>query len=111
MRRLPALILTLLALLAVAPSVIAQDHPARRERSERPAQASSDGPGVLRLLPDDAVSEKQITVAGKPLTYTATAGTFSIYDQNGEKSAAIFYTAYVAKNAGANRPVTFAFNG
>ena len=49
--------------------------------------------------------------AGK-LAYTATAGTLSLFDQSGERSAAIFYTAYVAKNAeAANRPVTFAFNG
>ena len=32
--------------------------------------------------------------------------------ESGERSAAVYYTAYVAKNAeAANRPVTFAFNG
>ena len=68
--------------------------------------------GVLRLLPDDAVSDRSVTVNGRPLNYTATAGTLSLYDQSGEKSAAIFYTAYVAKDRDtAKRPVTFAFNG
>ena len=44
------------------------------------------------------------------LAYTATAGTLAFYDQSGEQSAAVFYTAYVAKDA-ANRPLTFVFNG
>jgi carboxypeptidase C (cathepsin A) len=71
----------------------------------------SNAPGVLRLLPADSVTEKTITLAGRPLAYTATAGTLALYDQSGEKSAAIFYTAYVAKERVPNRPVTFAFNG
>lgn len=77
-----------------------------------PAQLSGDGQGVLRLLPDDAVSEHTIKTAGGPLTYTATAGTLALYDQNGERSAAVFYTAYVVKHGdAAKRPLTFAFNG
>src|SRR5262249_30511628 len=35
-----------------------------------------------------------------------------LFDQSGERLAAIYYTAYVAKNAEASsRPITFAFNG
>ena len=50
--------------------------------------------------------------AGEKLAYTAKAGTLSLYDQNGERSAAIFYTAYTLRDAAAGtRPVTFAFNG
>ncbi len=44
-------------------------------------------------------------------TYTATAGTLPLYDGSGEQSASIFYTAYIAKDAPANRPIMFAFNG
>ena len=44
--------------------------------------------------------------------YSATAGTLSLIDQSGERIAAVFYTAYVAKDADtARRPVTFVFNG
>jgi carboxypeptidase C (cathepsin A) len=68
--------------------------------------------GVLRLLPDDAVTEHTIDAGGRTLNYTATAGTLALYDQSGERSAAIFYTAYVLKGAdAAARPLTFAFNG
>ena len=46
------------------------------------------------------------------LAYTATAGTLSLFDQSGERSAAIFYTAYVARSDNSTRrPVTFVFNG
>jgi carboxypeptidase C (cathepsin A) len=91
-------------LLVVAGPVLAQEQPAK------PA-AAEPRPGVLRLLPADAVSEKEIEVSGRKLAYTATAGTLSLYEQSGELTAAIFYTAYVAKNALPNRPVTFVFNG
>ncbi len=46
------------------------------------------------------------------LAYTATAGTFPLFDQSGSRSADIFYTAYVAKtDKPSARPVTFVFNG
>src|SRR5436305_225823 len=92
-------VLVLLALLAVSPIALGQDRPQRPERSA-PARSSDDapqGPGVLRLLPPDATSDKEITVGGRKIAYTATAGTLSLFDQNGEKSAAVFYTAYIAK--------------
>ena len=67
---------------------------------------------MLRLLPADSVTEHTIDIPGGKLAYTATAGTLSLFDQSGERLAAIYYTAYVANNAEtANRPVTFAFNG
>jgi carboxypeptidase C (cathepsin A) len=73
--------------------------------------APRDAKGVLRLLPADSVTEHTLDIGRAKLTYTATAGTLAFHDQSGERSASIFYTAYVAKNAGANRPLTFAFNG
>ena len=105
------LIFALLTLTAAAPAV-AQDQP-RRERTEQPVRSEfkPDAGSVLRLLPGDASRERTITIAGRPFAYTATAGTLPIYDQNGERSAAVFYTAYVAKAAEPNRPLTFVFNG
>ncbi len=85
-------------------SAAAQEKPARAEQHET-------GKGVLRLLPADAVSEHSIDTPRGKLAYTATAGTLAFYDQSGDQSAAVFYTAYVAKDAGANRPLTFVFNG
>ena len=78
-----------------------------------PEQRREAGPGVLRLLPSDALTEHSLELpGGQTLAYTATAGTLALYDQAGEQTAAVFYTAYVAKNIGdAPRPVTFGFNG
>jgi carboxypeptidase C (cathepsin A) len=109
----------LLALLIAAGTsvAIAQERP-RRQPAQQSEQRSSEQradearEGVLRLLPADSVTEHSVEISGGRLAYTATAGTLALFDQSGERSAAIYYTAYVAKNAeAANRPVTFAFNG
>lgn len=55
------------------------------------------------------VSKGSVGVAGKAIAYTATAGTLTIRDEAGKAAASIFYTAYTAP--GANRPVTFFYNG
>ena len=106
-----------LALLATAAT--AQEHPGEhpgRPAGDHPAHGEqgrpeNTGPGVLSLLLGDSVTEHSIDVAAGKLSYTATAGTFSLFDQSGERSAAIFYTAYVAKPNDPDRPVTFVFNG
>jgi len=98
---------------ATATVVAAQDRP--RQQGQRPAasqQQTTTEQSVLRLLPGDSVTDHAIDTPGGRLDYTATAGTFSLFDQSGERSAAIFYTAYVLKNAdAAKRPLTFVFNG
>lgn len=64
--------------------------------------------------PDESVETKhQIMVGGKPLAYTATAGTLTLTKAYGEPRAKIFYVAYTraAEEAAAKRPVCFCFNG
>src|ERR1700692_4927879 len=110
-----------LMLVAVAGAAAAQDHagrgggdrPNRQEQGQQGGPAREQGgPGVLSLLPADAVSEHSIDTPNGKLAYTATAGTLSLFDQSGERSAAIFYTAYVLKTDNhAARPLTFVFNG
>ncbi len=108
-----------LMLAVVATAAVAQEHPGRGggggdrpNRTEGAGRQEQNGPGVLSLLPSDAVSQHSATLSGGKLDYTATAGTFALFDQSGERSAAIFYTAYVAKSDNpAGRPVTFVFNG
>jgi carboxypeptidase C (cathepsin A) len=78
---------------------------------EKAAPPREAGPGILHLLPADSVTEHAIDTAQGKLAYTATAGTLGFFNQSGERSASVFYTAYVAKNAGPNRPITFVFNG
>jgi carboxypeptidase C (cathepsin A) len=105
--------LALAIILAGTLGLAAQNRPAH----DKPAQAQNKtaqaqpGKGLLRLLPADAVTEHAIDTAAGKLAYTATAGTLPFHDQSGEQSAAVFYTAYVAKGSSQNRPLTFVFNG
>ena len=117
-RTLAVVALVASMLLALGAAVTAQEHPgrpgSRQEQGHQggPGRQEENGPGVLSLLPADAISEHRIDTPGGKLNYTATAGTFSLFDQSGERSAAVFYTAFVVKTANpANRPVTFVFNG
>jgi carboxypeptidase C (cathepsin A) len=98
------------ALLAVALAAALAPAAAQNEK-DKPAAQREIGAGILRLLPPDSVTEHSLDTAQGKLAYTATAGTLTFFNQAGEKSAAVFYTAYVAKNAAATRPITFAFNG
>ena len=103
------------AIAVTATSAMAQEH-GGRSGGERPGHGEQgrqeqSGPGVLSLLPGDSVTEHSIDIPTGKLAYTATAGTFSLFDQSGERSAAVFYTAFVAKPNDPTRPVTFVFNG
>jgi len=97
-----------------------QQQPAKPSAPAQPAhqesvQQEQKAPGVLALLPADSVTEHSIDTPSGKLAYTATAGTFPLFNQSGDRSASIFYTAFVAKTANAAaaaaRPVTFVFNG
>ena len=58
------------------------------------------------------VTHHQITVNGKPLSYTATAGRLPIKRGDGKIEAEMFFVAYTLDGQeAAKRPLTFAFNG
>jgi carboxypeptidase C (cathepsin A) len=100
------------ALSSAAAQDAAKDAPQKQPpRSEQRDAGRESTRGLLRLLPADSVTEHSVTAGKTKISYIATAGTLPFYDQSGEQSAAIFYTAYVAKDAPPNRPVTFLFNG
>ena len=82
---------------------LAQEHasrPAGERGHTEQGRSEQNAPGVLSLLPGDAVTQHSIDTPAASSTYTATAGTLSLFDQSGERSAAIYYTAYVAKTTG-----------
>ncbi|HEV7384126.1 MAG TPA: peptidase S10 [Phenylobacterium sp.] len=58
-------------------------------------------------------SRHSVTVAGRTIPYTATAGTLTLRDDDGKPIASMFYVAYTADRAKgeADRPVTFLYNG
>jgi carboxypeptidase C (cathepsin A) len=72
--------------------------------SDKPKMASDEEP---------VVTHHQMSVNGKELKYTATAGLMPIKDAKGEVEARIFFIAYILDYAGptASRPLMFSFNG
>ena len=90
----------------------AQETDQPKQQSEQKIEKRAPAPSVLQLLPPDVTTRRTIETASGPIDYAATAGTLSLYDTSGERSAAVFYTAYVAEHRSTvRRPVTFVFNG
>ncbi len=98
-----------------AESTIKPDAPA--EQKQAPREASGDKEkdkeehyDMTEVAP--VVTHHQITVDGKLLKYTATAGRLPIKRGDGRIEAEMFYVAYTLDGQeAAKRPLTFAFNG
>jgi carboxypeptidase C (cathepsin A) len=122
--RLAPIALVLLAF-CVPAAMRAQDAPAP---PQQPAAASagqkSAGPGgrgnassppaaaEQHRLPPDSTTKQTLTLPGRTLAFTATAGSIHLFDDKGEPQADIAYTAYQLDGADTRtRPVTFFFNG
>jgi len=59
-----------------------------------------------------SVTHHQGVIGGRPIAYTATAGTLTLRDDDGKPTASMFYVAYtVGDGHGSPRPVTFFYNG
>jgi carboxypeptidase C (cathepsin A) len=87
-----------LALIAQQPST----PPAPASAPEKSAEAPP--------LPPDAHVDQTMQLGGRSLKYTATVGTIPVYSADGsKKTGEVVFTSYVME--GADRPVTFAFNG
>lgn len=96
------------AMLLLSTPAWSQETPRERGHGQESQEAS---PGIFSLLPADASSEHVLPTTEGALPYTATAGTLDLIGQDGNRTAKIFYTAYVAKDRKPGRPLTFAFNG
>ena len=64
---------------------------------------------TLPPLPADKTVRQSAVIGGRRIAYDATVGKITVRDDKGAAIGEVTYTAYVAP--GANRPVTFAFNG
>jgi carboxypeptidase C (cathepsin A) len=84
--------------------------------AETPAAASSSTTSSFPAPPAVEKIEKtehSITVNGKTIAYTATAGTLVLPKDDGKPLASIFFVAYTRDDTTdkSKRPVTFTFNG
>ena len=111
-----------LAALAASAVALGADEASKADAGITPAQVSQlckidirgDKKEQWMRLPkaESSVTQHRIVIAGKPLEYTATAGTLIVRDDDDKPIASMGYVAYTRPGLkGAARPVTFAFNG
>ena len=96
------------------PPAPAEEKPAAQPATEQSgADSGESAQGKFDMTEAaPAVTHHEITVNGKTLKYTATAGRMPIKDNDGKTQALMFYVAYTLDGANPDkRPVTFAFNG
>jgi carboxypeptidase C (cathepsin A) len=76
------------------------------------AAPSSPAAAEQHRLPPDSRTKQTLTLPGRTLDFTATAGSIHLFNDRGEPQADIAYTAYQLDGADTrSRPVTFLFNG
>jgi len=111
---------------ATPPSQTPGERPQREERPattqpatpSEPAQAAGAAAGGIQAMHFDmteappVVTHHEISVEGRTLRYTATAGRLPIKDLEGKIEAEMFFVAYTLDGTDpATRPLTFAYNG
>ena len=102
MRLKRALIALALAVACITPVLADEPSP-----SAPPAK-----PGPIPPKTPNAVTHHTLVLNGRKLAYSATAGTITLRNSQGQETARMFYTAYTLDGADASkRPVTFFYNG
>src|SRR5215472_12326978 len=110
------------ASLTALPQLEAQGQGRRPGGGQPPAAAQSDTaakPSGSEPFPAPPAVEStsktkhEITINGKKIPYTATAGTLVLKKEDGKPWASIFYVAYTRDDItdATRRPLTFTFNG
>jgi len=97
--------IAIVAFVGIASALSTAQQPAADKTTDKPAEKAAE----LPPLPSDAHVSQTIQLAGKTLNYTATVGSLPVYNSDNKKTGEVVFTAYTMD--GANRPVTFAFNG
>lgn len=112
-----------LLMLSVMTGARAQDAQPQPQPSATPAgqkagatgargNASNPPAAEQNRLPPDSTSKHTLTLPGRTLSFTATAGSIPLFNDKAEPQADIAFTAYQLDGADPrSRPVTFLFNG
>ena len=109
---------TAISFLAVGPAAAQQRQgPPGARPGARGAQGAERDSGAtdsagVPAIEKVSTTQHTITVDGKPVAYTARAGTMVLRDSTGKPAATVFYISYTKDGVEpAMRPVTFFFNG
>ena len=114
MRIRPLLLGTALSFIAIGPAAAQRPAAPGGRPGGRGAASDSERQDSVGVPPVERVSTTQhtITIGGKPIAYTARAGTMVLRDDAGKPRATVFYISYTRdQEDAATRPVTFFFNG
>ncbi len=97
----------LCALLAAGSLAAAEDSAGKKPRDEAKRAES------VKPAPAAAITHHKITLDGKTIPYTATAGTIDLENDKNEAIGRMFYVAYTQEGVSdaTTRPVTFCYNG
>ncbi len=94
------------------PFLSAQEHPPAEPATHAEDRGHPAKPEEAPPVERSSVTAHQLTLGGKALHYTATAGTLLIRNDEEKPYGSIFYVAYTLDGAEAKtRPVTFLYNG
>ena len=101
----------ILAAIVAMPPVFADDEaPAAETTTKEVTKKESEKP--VELKAKTSKTEGSVTVEGKRIDYTASAGTILLTDKKDKPTASIFYAAYFRKGVEAShRPIMFIYNG
>jgi carboxypeptidase C (cathepsin A) len=113
--RLGLVLLVALCSLFLSQAVPAQEvhTPAQPAAASAETHKDKDAEKETPVTPEKAVAtHHELTLGGKLLKYTATAGTLLIRDEEDKPYGSIFYVAYTLDGAEPQtRPVSFLYNG
>lgn len=111
--RLAVCALAVLASLVLSSAAPAQQAPAQPPAASAEPHKDAEKEATPPVPPEKPVAtHHEITLGGKTLKYTATAGTLIIRDEDDKPYGSIFYVAYTLDGAEAkSRPVSFLYNG
>jgi len=112
-------LLTVSLILCLTTSALAQTPRSRMQERRDPALVQggqpAQAPKEYPQLPEENVSVTNhvITLAGKPLPYTAVAGTLLLKADDGRPRANVYFTAYFRDDVKdkVQRPIAFVYNG
>jgi carboxypeptidase C (cathepsin A) len=112
--RLAVCMLIALASIFLSPAAPAQETKSSAQPSAAAAEPHKDGDKDAAPIPAERTvpTHHELTLSGRALKYTATAGTLLIRDEEDKPYGSIFYVAYTLDGAEAqSRPVSFLYNG
>lgn len=99
-------------LTAVTTLGVAQAPPDSRPKGPEEKPATKEDAGIPIPPEATSVTKHDLTVGGRAIHYTATAGNLLIRDEQDKPNASMFYVAYTEDGADPkSRPVTFFYNG